>query len=85
VAPRAAGGRVIVRAYQDDEHLVLEVEDDAPETTPAQPGFGIGLSNTRSRLETLYGAGRHYELIRAGMGTIARIRLPNPSPAVGVA
>jgi two-component system, LytTR family, sensor kinase len=85
VAPRAAGGRVIVRAYQDDDHLVLEVEDDAPEAIPAQPGFGIGLSNTRSRLETLYGAGRHFELIRAGMGTIARIRLPNPSPAAALA
>ena len=84
VAPRAEGGRVIVRAYCDADDLVLEVEDDAPEMLPAEPGFGIGLSNTRSRLNALYGAGRHFELVRAGMGTIARIRLPN-QPRVALA
>jgi two-component system LytT family sensor kinase len=76
VAPRADGGIIIIRTYADRDALLLEVEDDAPEALPQQPGFGIGLSNTRSRLETLYGANQQFELIRAGLGTIARIRLP---------
>lgn len=76
VAPRAAGGSIVIRAYAENDALLLEVEDDAPESIPQKPGFGIGLSNTRSRLETLYGSDQRFELIRAGMGTIARIRLP---------
>ena len=79
VAPRAAGGSIVIRAYTESDALMLEVEDDAPEALPQQEkGFGIGLSNTRSRLETLYGVGQRFELIRSGMGTIARIRLPLP-------
>jgi two-component system LytT family sensor kinase len=76
VAPRAEGGRIVIRVLAQRGELVLEVEDDAPATSSARRGFGIGLANTRSRLETLYGAGQRFELLRAGTGTIARIRLP---------
>jgi signal transduction histidine kinase len=79
VAPRADGGNIVIRAYADGVSLLLEVEDDAPAHTAQQQGFGIGLSNTRSRLEALYGAGQNLELVRAGMGTIARIRIPMPA------
>lgn len=80
VAPHAAGGKIVIRAYSEKGALLLEVEDNAPAPTLQKYGFGIGLSNTRSRLETLYGADQGLELIRAGMGTIARIRLPLHSP-----
>ena len=76
VAPRAAGGRIAIRAIAARGELLLEVEDDAPSASPARRGFGIGLANTRSRLEAIYGAGQRFELLRAGMGTVARIRLP---------
>ena len=76
VAPRTGGGSVTIRAYTEPGALLIEVEDDAPESQPPQPGFGIGLSNTRARLEALYGHGSWLELMRAGAGTIARIRLP---------
>jgi two-component system LytT family sensor kinase len=81
IAPRTAGGSVTIRAYAEADALLIEVEDDAPEGQARQPGFGIGLSNTRSRLEALYGAGKWLELVRAGAGTIARIRLPLPVAA----
>ena len=84
VAPRAAGGRIVIRAIAKREELVLEVEDDAPATPAARRGFGIGLANTRSRLETIYGSGQRFELLRAGMGTIARIRLPLAGDAFAV-
>ncbi|MEO7326072.1 MAG: histidine kinase [Dokdonella sp.] len=80
VAPRTAGGSIVIRAYAQDDALLLEVEDDAPEALPGKGGFGIGLSNTRTRLETLFGLRQKFELVRAGTGTVARIRLPLSSP-----
>ncbi|MES2318105.1 MAG: histidine kinase [Pseudomonadota bacterium] len=82
VAPRADGGNIVIRAYADADALTLEVEDDAPAQTAQQAGFGIGLANTRSRLEALYGEGQNLELVRAGTGTIARIRIPLPAMAM---
>ena len=75
VAPRAAGGKIVIRAYADGDAMFLEVEDDAPPGTTQQKGFGIGLANTRSRLDALYGAGPNLELLRADAGTTARIRI----------
>lgn len=80
VSPRADGGKIVIRAYQDAGALTIEVEDDAPAGTAQQKGFGIGLANTRSRLEALYGDGSNFELVRAAIGTIARIRIPLPAP-----
>jgi two-component system LytT family sensor kinase len=76
VAPRADGGTVTIRAYAKGDTLLLEVEDDAPDNTPHQQGFGVGLRNTRSRLETLYGQRQRFELLRAPGGTVARIHIP---------
>ena len=81
VAPRADGGKIVIRAYEGSAGLMLEVEDDAPPGTAQQKGFGIGLSNTRSRLEALFGEGKHLELVREGAGTIARICIPSSTPA----
>ena len=85
VAPRADGGNIIIRAYAEGPCLMLEVEDDAPAQTVQQKGFGIGLSNTRSRLEALYGAGQELELLRCSRGTIARIRIPLSAPLLAAA
>jgi LytS/YehU family sensor histidine kinase len=82
VAPRAAGGHIVIRGYMDGGDLLLEVEDDAPAGLPTPKGFGVGLANTRERLETLYGAASRFELLRGGMGTIARLRLPVLQPSV---
>jgi two-component system LytT family sensor kinase len=81
VAPRAAGGNIVIRAYTERQSLMLEVEDDAPAQSVQQKGFGIGLNNTRQRLVALYGAGKNFELVRHAVGTIARIRIPQPLQA----
>ena len=58
ISPRAAGGRVDVRAERDGDALRLHVSDDglgagAPGAGEARGGVGLG--NTRARLQHLYG------------------------------
>ncbi len=58
VAPRSGRATVGIRALRADGRVTLEVWDDGPGMI--NPGDdtveGVGLSNTRLRLETLYGA-----------------------------
>jgi sensor histidine kinase YesM len=78
VSRRAAGGRVEVRAWRENGTLQLEVSDDGPGLvgTPTRSS-GIGLANTRARLERLHGKEYGLELENApGGGAIARVRLP---------
>jgi two-component system LytT family sensor kinase len=58
ISRRPAGGRVILRAERvRDGVLRLSVTNDGPESQATSPATreGIGLSNTRKRLEALYG------------------------------
>jgi LytS/YehU family sensor histidine kinase len=53
------GGEVAIRASAVAEQLRIEIENDRLNLGPPQPGEqaeGFGLANTRTRLETLYGA-----------------------------
>lgn len=68
----------------DDSRLVLTVEDDGPglDGEPERPG-GVGVPNTRDRLDALYGtAGRLSVEPREGGGVRATVVLPyrRPSP-----
>ncbi len=79
VAPRAAGGRVAVRARTEDGALVLEVADDGPGADPkALAGeVGLGLRLVRERLIALYGARAWLALDhRPGAGLTARLCMP---------
>jgi signal transduction histidine kinase len=61
IGPRIAGGRVEIVARREGDELRMVVRDNgAGLSTDAMNAFntGVGVSNTRSRLEHLYG-GRH--------------------------
>jgi len=62
--------RIEIRARRDGDMLRLEVRDDGPGlpagTTP--PGRGVGLANTRARLEQLYGSSHHLRFSRPPAG-----------------
>ena len=74
---RATGdGRVAISARRDANRLVLSVRDNGP-GLDAKNESGVGLANTRARLEQLYGAGATLTLSSAdGGGVLAEIALP---------
>ena len=56
VAPRAGPGHVLIRARGRRDMLDLEVIDDGPGAPAGRSrNGGLGLANTRARLEQLYG------------------------------
>ena len=58
VAPREEGGRIRIGAHVTGGTLHLEVADDGPgliDATRLANGRGVGIRNTRERLQVLYG------------------------------
>jgi len=92
VEHRSDGGRVEVEAVLDGDSLVLRVRDNGPGMSPwsaaavdtsaessARGRRGIGLRNTATRLEELYGANYRFTVApdsAGGGGTLAEVRLP---------
>ena len=65
VAVRIEPGTIQIRARRTNGTLELTVRDNGPglpKTPPAGAGRGVGLANTRSRLEHLYGAAQRFTL-----------------------
>ncbi|MDH0866215.1 histidine kinase [Mitsuaria sp. GD03876] len=82
--PHVGGGSLTVRAARDGDRLVLDVEDDGAGFDPAAaptPGGGFGTTQVRERLAVACGPDAALDVRRRdGGGTIARIRLPMPTP-----
>ncbi len=80
---RSGAGRVRIAAEAVEGRLRLTVWDDGPGVGPARDE-GVGLSNTRRRLEQMYAAAGRLELSsEPGGGTRASVELPlrrAPSP-----
>src|SRR5262245_37575233 len=58
VSPREEGGRIRIGGHVTGGTLQLEVADDGPgliDTTRLANGRGVGIRNTRERLQVLYG------------------------------
>lgn len=56
-----AGGYLKISVMVDGEELCILFENDV--RNDRKPGFGIGLSNTRDRLETFYGGLAHLSVV----------------------
>ena len=69
--------RVTVSAARENGSLVLEVGDSGGGFTEREARDGIGLSNTRERLERLYGSTHRFEIGTArGGGASVRVTIP---------
>jgi LytS/YehU family sensor histidine kinase len=71
-------GRIEIHARREGERLVLCVRDNGPRVAEnGLTGEGVGLRNTRERLEQLYGADQSLTLRAAeGGGVIAEVIIP---------
>jgi two-component system LytT family sensor kinase len=82
VTRRADGpGHVEIAAHRSGDRLILTVRDNGPglqENEMSEEGRGVGLRNTRARLQQLYGDAATFRLAAApsGGGTVAEIALP---------
>ena len=75
----SSAGHILIQASQEENGLQIVVKDDGPglPTGFIGRGHGIGLTNTRARLQQLYGEAAHLELASGEKaGTIATILLP---------
>ena len=76
LAARAAPGRIEINAARRGDRLQLSVRDDGPGLREGATS-GIGLSNTRSRLDLIYGDDHDFELYSPdGGGVIAALLIP---------
>jgi two-component sensor histidine kinase len=76
VAKRSEAGNIVITAREADADLMLSVEDNGPGYRPTSD-VGVGISNTRARLKTLFGEAGELEILRgADSGTVATLRFP---------
>ncbi|WP_426104406.1 sensor histidine kinase [Massilia sp. TSP1-1-2] len=89
--PKVEGGEIVLRASRQHGQLLIEVSDTGAGLSgaPVKPGGGVGLSNLRARLRSLYhGAAQVQLLENQPCGITLRIVLPlteslpstNPAP-----
>ncbi len=77
LAPVGRAGTLEIAARREDGWLLVEVRDDGRGLAFEPDEEGVGLGNTRRRLQKLYGSEAALELSpRPGGGTVARLRLP---------
>ena len=70
-------GRIEIRAARENDRLILRVRDNGPGPINQSASEGVGLRNTRERLQQLYGTEQSATLREAeGGGVIAEVILP---------
>jgi two-component system LytT family sensor kinase len=66
VARQTDSGHITIRARREGERLIIRVEDNGPGLKVKSNGSGIGLSNTRARLEQFYGSDFSFQIANSG-------------------
>jgi LytS/YehU family sensor histidine kinase len=74
----SSAGTIRISASHTDETLTIRIADDGPGLRPADlsGGRGIGLANTRSRLQQLYGDAASLRVENGDRGVVATITMP---------
>ncbi len=83
IAPRTSPGKIEIQATKNNGILHVRVQDNGPglsddQRKTASLKKGLGLSNTRERLQQLYGKGHRFELENAPEGgLIVTVEIPD--------
>jgi LytS/YehU family sensor histidine kinase len=84
IAPREAGGTIVIEAQRVGDLLRVAIVDDGPGVSGEMRANGngrIGLANTRNRLREMYGEQGRLELTNGtGRGTRVMLELPFRRP-----
>ena len=79
VARQTDSGHITIRAHQQSNRLIMQVEDNGPglKMNPNGGLSGIGLSNTRARLEQFYGEDFSLQMANStGRGATVTLNVP---------
>jgi LytS/YehU family sensor histidine kinase len=80
IEPRETGGTILIRARLQENSLRLEVHDDGEGLKGGQLAAireGVGLSNTKARLQELYGGAHRFQITpNAEGGLTVVVELP---------
>ena len=77
--PKVDGGEIMIRVRRDGPQICIEISDTGIGLTDAapKPGGGVGLSNLRARLRSIYGAAAQVQLLEnQPCGITVRLLLP---------
>ena len=83
VAPSVAPSWLALRAWREESSLRLGVSNAISATSPEENGLGIGLRNTRARLEQMYGEDFNLETRRLDDRFELDVRIPWREAAEG--
>ena len=86
----SSAGRILLSASRSGDMLVIRVQDDGPGLigSSSSENRGIGLANTRARLQQLYGESAGLQLENGdGRGAVVTLRFPfrGSFPEIGLA
>jgi two-component system, LytTR family, sensor kinase len=76
VSKKAAGGSIMIVARRELDRVMIAISDDGAGVSANGGGYGIGIANTRARLQQLYGGDFAFEVRPTERGMVVRIELP---------
>jgi two-component system, LytTR family, sensor kinase len=77
IAKRIQGGRIAISASRANGTLTLRVANDGPGFAPEWERKGIGLTNVRERLASLYGVAGELVVGNGERGAVVTIAMPD--------
>jgi LytS/YehU family sensor histidine kinase len=77
ISKKAEGGSIMIVGRKERGRVIISVSDDgSPTTENCHRGWGIGISNTRARLQQLFDDDFAFEVRPTERGTVVRIEVP---------
>jgi signal transduction histidine kinase len=76
ISKRAQGGSILLVGRREQNRLVIVLSDDGAGSSNGTRGSGIGISNTRARLQQTYGSDFAFEVRPTERGMVIKIDIP---------